>query len=308
MPPKPSHLRLRHQLRPLTLQLPLKIHQGSWQQKPKPHNSLASRMLAPTVVDTTLLRPDSKVERPSDGNIYVTTAGTKEKISKMLYQIFLKQNLKRVASSSIPTALASQMEEDEEEPIEWGDMDPSFARMLQSTPSMLQAYKALRSPKKMAKLDTSLGSFQPSTNVTLPELSPSITLPDSVTLDNIKETIQSHETTVQPSFDIFNKQIRQEVISRLERSELRNFLGSQTLNAIESEQQRQSVIIYNIPLFSNMSSISQNMTYLLKQSGLSNEDVQSASNHLHTSTSLFSVSYFCKKAPVRLSFKDSTKA
>ena len=65
--------------------------------------------------------------------------------------------------------------------------------------------------------------------------SPSVTLPDSVTLDNIEETVQSyHETTVQPSFEILNKQIRQEDISRLERSELGNFLGSQTLNAIES--------------------------------------------------------------------------
>ena len=94
--------------------------------------------------------------------------------------------------------------------------------MLQSTPSMLQAYKALRSPEKMAKLDTSLGSFQPSTNVTIPEPSP-ITLPDSVTLENIKDTIQHyHDTTVQPSFDLLNKHIRQEVISRIERSELNN--------------------------------------------------------------------------------------
>ena len=178
------------------------------------------------------------------------------------------------------------MEEDDSEPIEWGDMDPSFARMLQSTPSMLQAYKALRSPKKMAKLDTALGSFQPSTNVALPEPAPTVTLPESITLENIKDTIQNyHDTTVQPSFEILNKHIRQEVISRLERSELNNFLGSQTLNAIESEQQRRSVIIYNIPLFSNMSSISQNMNYLLRQAELSNSDVQSVSNHLHTSSS-----------------------
>ena len=132
---------------------------------------------APTVVDTILLGPDSKVEKFSDRKIYVTTSGTQERISDMLYQTFLKQNMKRVASSSIPTGLASQMEEDETEPIEWGDMDPSFARMLQSTPSMLQAYKALRSPKKMAKLDTAFGSFQPSTNVALPEPSPTVTLP-----------------------------------------------------------------------------------------------------------------------------------
>ena len=102
----------------------------------------------------------------------------------------------------------------------------------------------------MAKLDTALGSFQPSTNVAFPEPAPTVTLPESITLEKIKDTIQNyHDTTVQPSFEILNKHIRQEVISRLERSELNNFLGSQTLNAIESEQQRRSVIIYNIPYF-----------------------------------------------------------
>ena len=132
--------------------------------------------------------------------------------------------------------------------------------------------------------------------------SPSVTLPDSVTLDNIKETIQSyHETTVQPSFESLNKQIRQEVISRLERSELNNFLGSQTLNAIESEQQRRSVVIYNILLFSNMSSISQNMSYLLKQPGLANKDVQSISNHQPLPSF---VSYSYKKAPVSPFYRD----
>ena len=188
--------------------------------KAEPSQQQIRKSDAPTGADTTLLGPDSMVERFSDGSIYVTTAGTKEKISEMLYQTFLEQNMKRVASSSVPTALASQMDEDEEEPIEWGDMDRLFARMLQSTPFMLQAYKAPRIPKKMAKLDTSLGSFrslQPSTNVILilPEPSSSVTLPESVPLDNIKETIQNyHEITVQPSFDILNKQIRQDVISR----------------------------------------------------------------------------------------------
>ena len=83
--------------------------------------------------------------------------------------------MKGVASSTVPAAFASQMEKNDEEPIEWGDMDPSFARMLQNTPSMLQAYEALRTPKKM-----DLGSFQPRTNLTLPEPSSSVTLPDPI--------------------------------------------------------------------------------------------------------------------------------
>ena len=102
---------------------------------------------APRSVDKVILGPDSYVEKFSDGKIYVMTAGNQEQISEALYQVFLKQNLERVASSTVPTGLASQPEEDDE-PIEWGDMDPSFSKMLQSTPSMLAAYKALRSLRK----------------------------------------------------------------------------------------------------------------------------------------------------------------
>ena len=55
------------------------------------------------------------------------------------------------AESSTFTGGASAMEEDAE-PIEWGDMDPAFRALLESTPAMLEAYKTLRNAKKMAKL------------------------------------------------------------------------------------------------------------------------------------------------------------
>ena len=156
-------------------------------------------------MDKVILGPDSYVEKFTDGKIYVTTAGTKEQISEPLYQVFLKQNLKRVASSTVPTASASQPDEDEE-PIEWGDMDPSFSRMLQSTPSMLAAYKALRTPKKMANLDASTGSFQLGTDLPMPEVSPDVKLPESITLENLRSTIQHyHDTSVQPSLQQNNQ-------------------------------------------------------------------------------------------------------
>ena len=232
--------------------------------------------------------------------IYVTTAGTKEQISEPLYQVFLKQNLKRVASSTVPTALASQPDEDEE-PIEWGDMDPAFSRMLQSTPSMLAAYKALRAPKKMAKLDASTGSFQPSTDLPMPEVSPEVKFPEIITLDNLRSTIQHyHETSVQPSLELLNKTIRDEVTRRVERSELQQLLGSYSLSAMESEQQRRSVLIYNIPQFSNMSTITSNLNYLRGEAGLSNSDAQSISNHLHTSSSAFMRVIFLQESSSRL--------
>ena len=195
--------------------------------------------------------------------------------------------------------MASQPDEDEE-PIEWGDMDPAFSRMLQSTPSMLTAYKALRAPKKMAKLDASTGSFQPSTDLPMPEASPEVKFPETVTLENLRSTIQHyHDTSIQPSIDLLNQHIRQEITSRIDRTELQQVLGSYSLNALESEQQRRAVIIYNIPQFSNMSTITQNLNYLLSVANLSNSDVQSVSNHLHTSSSAFMRVIFLQESSSR---------
>ena len=59
-----------------------------------------------------------KNRKISDRKIYVTTSGIQERISEILYQIFLKQNMKRITSSSLSTDLASQIEEDDSEPIE----------------------------------------------------------------------------------------------------------------------------------------------------------------------------------------------
>ena len=96
-----------------------------------------------------------------------------------------------------------------------------------------------------------------------------------------------HETAVQPSPDLLSKHIREEVTQKLGRNSLLQQLGQQTLASIEAEQQRRSVIIYNVPPFSNMSNITQNMNYLFTQSNLTDDDVQSLSNHLHTSSSAF---------------------
>ena len=117
----------------------------------------------PVPVERTILGASSFVEKFSDGGIYVTTDGKKEPITEPLYQMFLRNSTKRVASSTF-TGGRSAMEEDTE-PIEWGDMDPSFRSLLESTPAVLEAYKTLKNPKKMAKLDVGARTFQPSTNV-----------------------------------------------------------------------------------------------------------------------------------------------
>ena len=153
---------------------------------------------------------------------------------------------------------------------------------------MLEAYKILKDPKKMAKLDAATSSFQPSTNVEVPEPSLTVSIPDTVSVDNIKAVIQHyHDTAVQPSLDLLGKHIRDEVTHRLGRTSLLQYLGHQTMTSLEAKKQRRSVIICNVPPFMNMSNISQNMNYLLSQADLNEGDVQSLSNHLHTSSTAF---------------------
>ena len=114
-------------------------------------SSLAVKLrLTPTATERTILGPDSMVKKFSDGIIYFTTLGEREANLRSFYQTLLRTSCKRVASSTSPTALDSQMNDDDTEPIEWGDMDPACARMLQTTPSMLQAFKIAQSPKKLA--------------------------------------------------------------------------------------------------------------------------------------------------------------
>ena len=139
------------------------------------------RTEAPTVTEHTIIGANSFVERFSDGTIYVTTDGKKEPIDEVLYKVLMQNNSTKSVASSAFTGGASAMEEDTE-PIEWGDMDPAFRSLLESTPAMLEAYKTLRNPKKMAKLDTATSSFQPSTNVEVPEPSLTVSIPDTVSV------------------------------------------------------------------------------------------------------------------------------
>ena len=188
------------------------------------------------------------------------------------------------------------MEEDTE-PLEWGDMDPALKSLLESTSAMLEAYKTLKNPKKMAKLDAATRSFQASTNVELPEPTSTANIPDSVSVDNIKAVIQHcHDTSGQPSLDLLSIHIREEVTNRLGRNTVLQYLGHQTLTSLEAEQQRRSVVIYNVSPFMNMSNIAQNMNYLLSQADPNDSDVQSLSNRLRTSSTAFLKVIFVNEA------------
>ena len=151
----------------------------------------------------------------------------------------------------------------------------------------------------MAKLDTTTRSFQASTNVEVPEPAPIVNIPDWVGVDNIKAVIQHyHDTSVQPSPDLLSKHIREEVTHRLARNTLLQYLGHQTLTFPLSRTTAKISHNLQCPPFMNMSNITQNMNYLLSQADLNDSDVQSLSNHPHTSSTTAFLRSFLSMNPV----------
>ena len=155
----------------------------------------------PAPATVTQIGPDLRLEKLTRGKTYLRkiSDGSAQEITIEVYEAMIGQHLaKRSAPSSGITGLASAKEEDSE--IEWGDMDPEAARNLQS--EMVRAYKTLKNPRKLARLDPTTQTFEatPHTNLPPPSCEPS--LPDTITIDNLKQIITKyHEETVQPSIE-----------------------------------------------------------------------------------------------------------
>ena len=203
-----------------------------------------------------------------------TSDGTVQEISNEVYEAMVGQHCsKRAAPSSGITGLASAKEEDSE--IEWGDMDPEAARNLQS--EMVKAYKALK-PRQLARLDHTTQTFEATPHTKLPPPSCEPSLPDTITMDNLKQiTTQYHEQTAQPSIEISNH-VTQEMTSKLAALDARSRISNLTLQSLESEQQRRTVLIHNVPPFSTKAVIVAGLTW---------DDIRSISSDLLTSSSCF---------------------
>ena len=74
------------------------------------------------------------------------------------------------------------------------------------------------------------------------------------------------------------------------------------VQAVEAELHKRAVIVHGVPPFSNKRSIDDNLYYLLYESDLTMEDIQSVSNHLLTTTSGFLKITFLREQQSKLFF------
>ena len=211
----------------------------------------------PAPATMTQINLDLRLEKPTNGKTYPrkTSDGSAQEISIEVYEAMLGQNF---------SDLALAKEEDSE--IEWGDMDPEAASNLQF--EMVKAYKTLKNPRKLARLDptTKTSEATPHANLRPPSCEPS--LPDTITMDNLKQIITKyHEETVQPSIELVSNHVRQEITTRLASLGAQTRISNLTLQSIESEQQRRTVLIHNALPFSSKAVVDSNTEYLLEQAG-----------------------------------------
>ena len=251
----------------------------------------------PEIGQLITLTDDLQVVRFTNGTIHLKRAGKEpEAITPSMFDALL-QSIRTQANASAPSAMSGftglastnrgSAPGTDNDPIEWGDMDPNFRQALQDSPELLKAYNTVRNPKKVAKLDPATNSFTPTTNIELPP--PSVeTPPPQVTMENLSTVLATyHEQTVQPSLDLLSNHIRQDVISRLDKQGSVIRYEGLALQSLEADAIRRTVLIHGLPPFTTKSQIDHNLHYLLQQAQLTESDIQTTSNHVNTSTNAF---------------------
>ena len=111
---------------------------------------------------------------------------------------------------------------------------------------------------------------------------------DAVSAENLQSTFQSyHANQVAPALQHLQALVQQDLDTRLTSLQTQSVVSKVTLQTIESDLHKRTVIIYGVPPFSNKRFIDDNLSYLLSDAELTLDDVQSVSNHLLTSSSGF---------------------
>ena len=252
---------------------------------------------APEIGQLITLSEDLQVVRFTNGTIHLKHKGKDpETITPSMFEA-LTQSIRTQANAPAPSAMSGftglastnrgSAPDTDTDPIEWGDMDPNFRQALQDSPELLKAYNTVRNPKKVARLDPATNSFTPTTDIELPP--PSVeTPPPQVTMENLSTVLaQYHEQTVQPSLDLLSTHIRQDVISRLDKQGSVIRYEGLALQSLEADAIRRTVLIHGLPPFTTKSQIDHNLYYLLQQAQLTDNDIQTTSNHVNTSTNAF---------------------
>ena len=224
----------------------------------------------------------------TDGTFCLVTSAVTTMVDRTTYDSLLIGHSSKPAASisSGVTGLHSHVNIKTEEEIEWGDLDPQLAQKLKSDPDALRTYKTIRQATKQARLDPLAGKFAP-----IPQAEPVNTTSDNieaVTTENLRDCLETYHTSqVAPALRQLNDLMKSDISNKIASLQTSGLVSRVSMQAVEAELHKRTVIIHGVPPFSNKKSIDDNLYYLLYESDLSIEDVQSVSNHLLTTSSGF---------------------
>ena len=204
------------------------------------------------------------------------------------WQPTMLNDTRDVALASDITGLASHVsvksEGTPDEHIEWSDIDPELASRLKRDPEALKAYKMVRQPQKQARLDPALGKFAPIIAPSQVASSSSANI-ETVTPDNLKATFEAyHANHISPALAQLSSLVQADLTTKITSLQTHSMVSRISMQSIESDLHKRTLIIHGVPPFSNKRSIDDNLNYLLYEAQLSLDDVQSVSNHLLTSS------------------------
>ena len=254
-------------------------------------------------IRTQTLTPTISVEYHNDNQIFLLHrkpdgSVQREQTSAMIVDAMYDMK-KRSAMSSLSdisgitgTAQAGPIKEEDEvdySALEWGDMDPNYRRELEQRPDVKAALHKFRHRHKIARL-TPTGDFQEMVTTTIPAPNnpPAVDegLKEQPITGSVLDTALSsyHEQHIQPSFNMLADSITA-LSNRKAPAVLRALnLQQMQLSNLEGEICHRTVLLHNVPPFTNYSSIQYNMRYLCSAAGMEfGEAVQSCSTHIVSS-------------------------
>ena len=233
----------------------------------------------------TLLGPHLSLQALKDGKFHLVTHDTTQEINRDTYDgLLTAHNAKRNSSDvSLASDISIKTEGTPDDLIEWNDIDPEMASRLKRDPEALKAYKMVRQPQKQARLDPTLGKFAPI--ITPPSVASSSSAnTEAVTPDNLKATFEAyHANHVSPALAQLSSLVQADLTTKITSLQTHSMVSRITMQSIESDLHKRTLIIHGVPPFSNKRSIDDNLSYLLYEAQLTSDDVQSVSSHMLTS-------------------------
>ena len=255
----------------------------------------------------------------SDGTYASFADGHKMTISEAVYETLLQGVANRPTRPRPPSDISNitglrsaSAAMTNDEPIEWGDMDPNLVRELQQNPAKMKVFLATHKSKQ-PRLEYQRGGAafvpppeQPSSSSIgpTPPLATETPAFSQLQADSMTSWFEKyHHEQISPLLARVTSLETANLPEKFTHAERQARLDRLASLSVHADTYNRTCIVHGIPPFSNYRTIQDNLYYLLGSTGLSLDDLQSMTNHLLTTTSAFLKLTFVRESQARQFFQ-----